>query len=220
MGMSATAMDLCAVEGEWRRFLRSPLLVGILLITLASVLGFEITSAIADASVSPGAAPLSLPNVVRPPVFHHMVPPIPVPIETTMAIIPAKPVTTVVAPKPPAHAVRTFTTPTVPRAAATSAPRPVAKTPKAASPIASSYGGGAAISYLSAHAAPGFTFECPGYALGHQAMTCINVAGVCAGSHLIVISDPCQAAYENEASNSWVLEGLRHAPIDPYGYCH
>jgi hypothetical protein len=48
----------------------------------------------------------------------------------------------------------------------------------------------------------------------------MNVAGVCPGSHLIVISDPCQAAYMNEASNSWVLEGLRQAPIDPYGYCH
>jgi hypothetical protein len=108
------------------------------------------------------------------------------------------------------------------------APRP-ASTPAAVVPIpvistspgsTGSYGCGAALSYLSTHAAPGFRFECPGYALGHQAMTCVNVAGVCPGSHLIVISDPCSAAYMNEASNSWVLEGLRQAPIDPYGYCH
>ncbi len=213
-------MDLCAVEGEWRRFLRSPLLVGILLITLASVLGFEITNAIADASVSPSPAPVNLTSVVRPPVFHHVVPPIPAAIETTMAITRAKPATTQVAPRPPAHAVRTVTTPTVPRVAATPAPRPIVRAQTVSAPVTSSYGCGPAISYLSAHAAPGFHFECPGYALGHQAMTCINVAGVCPGSHLIVISDPCQAAYMNEASNSWVLEGLRHAPIDPYGYCH
>jgi hypothetical protein len=84
----------------------------------------------------------------------------------------------------------------------------------------SGYGCGAALSYLAANAAPGFHFECPGYALGHQAMTCIDVAGVCSGTKLIAISDPCPAAYMNEASNSWVLEGLRQAPIDPFGYCH
>jgi hypothetical protein len=219
--MSATAMDLCAVEGEWRRFLRSPLLVGVLLITLASVVGFEITNAIADASVSPSAAPAGTTNVVRPPVFHHVVPPLPSPVETTVAIISSKPVTAPVVPKQPAVAVRTVSTPAVRHAAAVPASRPVATTPRAvSSPVASSFGCGAALSYLSAHAAPGFHFECPGYALGHQAMTCINVAGVCPGSHLIVINDPCQAAYMNEASNSWVLEGMRQAPIDPYGYCH
>jgi hypothetical protein len=76
-----------------------------------------------------------------------------------------------------------------------------------------------ALAYLSKHAAPGFIFQCPGYAEGHQAMTCVNVAGVCAGTKLIAISVPCAAAYMNEASNSWVLSGLSHAPIDPYGYC-
>jgi len=81
------------------------------------------------------------------------------------------------------------------------------------------YGCSAALSYLSGHAAPGFHFECPGDAEGHQAMTCVNVAGICPGSRLIVINVPCAAAYMNEASNSWVLTGLRSAPIDPYGYC-
>jgi hypothetical protein len=78
----------------------------------------------------------------------------------------------------------------------------------------------AALSYLSGHSAPGFSFECPGYALGHQAMTCINVAGACPGVKLIVISVVCPASYMNEAHNSWVLAGLRTGSIDPYGYCH
>ena len=78
---------------------------------------------------------------------------------------------------------------------------------------------GAALAYLAAHSAPGFGFECPGYALGHQAMTCINVAGVCPGAKLIVISVVCPASYMNEAHNSWVLSGLQSGSIDPYGYC-
>ncbi|MGH9054635.1 MAG: hypothetical protein ACRDYY_02005, partial [Acidimicrobiales bacterium] len=90
----------------------------------------------------------------------------------------------------------------------------------AASSAPSGSGCAAAIAYLSGHAAPGFRFECPGNALGHQAMTCIDVAGVCPGYKLIAIADPCAAAYMNEASNSWVLQGLRSGPIDPYGYCH
>jgi hypothetical protein len=77
----------------------------------------------------------------------------------------------------------------------------------------------AAISYLEANSAPGFHFECPGYALGHQAMTCVNVAGVCPGERLIVISTVCQASYMNEAHNSWIVAGYRSGQIDPYGYC-
>ena len=84
----------------------------------------------------------------------------------------------------------------------------------------SGYGCGPALSYLASHSAPGFHFECPGYALGHQAMTCQNVAGVCLGSRIIVIAVPCAAAYMNEAYNSWVVEGLRSGGYDPYGYCH
>jgi hypothetical protein len=77
----------------------------------------------------------------------------------------------------------------------------------------------AALAYLGARAAPGFTFICPGYALGHQAMTCIDASGVCPGQKVIVIADPCPAAYENEAWNSRVLEGLVSGRLDPYGYC-
>jgi len=89
----------------------------------------------------------------------------------------------------------------------------------ASSSSAGGYGCGPALSYLATHAAPGFRFECPGWADGHQAMTCMNVPGVCAGSDVIAISTPCAAAYMNEASNSWVLSGKSDAPIDPYGYC-
>ena len=86
--------------------------------------------------------------------------------------------------------------------------------------VPAGYGCGPALAYLSSHAAPGFRFECPGYALGHQAMTCQNVAGVCPGGRLIVIHVPCAAAYMNEAYNSWIVEGLRSGSYDPYGYCH
>jgi hypothetical protein len=76
-----------------------------------------------------------------------------------------------------------------------------------------------AIAYLELHAAPGFRFECPGYALGHQSMVCMNIPGVCPGSKLIAISTVCPASYENEASNSWVLIGESDARIDPFGHC-
>jgi hypothetical protein len=89
----------------------------------------------------------------------------------------------------------------------------------AAAVTADGYGCGPALAWLAAHAAPGFAYQCPGYALGHQAMTCENVAGVCPHSRLIVIADPCRAAYMNEAHNSWIIAGLARGPIDPYGYC-
>ena len=98
----------------------------------------------------------------------------------------------------------------------------VASAPVTAPPVTtpSGYGCGPALSYLATHSAPGFRFECPGYADGHQAMTCINVAGLCPGESLIAISDPCPAAYMNEAHNSWIEAGLAQGAIDPYGYCH
>lgn len=83
----------------------------------------------------------------------------------------------------------------------------------------SGYGCEAAISYLQVHADPKFTIECPGNALGHEAMTCLNVAGVCENAAVIAIADPCPNAYMNEASNSWVSVGLSSAAIDPYGAC-
>jgi hypothetical protein len=117
-------------------------------------------------------------------------------------------------------------TPPAPVAAQPPASPPTSAAPRTA-PVADAtsagtprYGCASAIAYLHAHAAPGFAIECPGYAEGHQAMTCDNVAGVCPGAKVIAISVPCPAAYMNEASNSWVVEGQSHEPIDPYGYCH
>jgi hypothetical protein len=82
------------------------------------------------------------------------------------------------------------------------------------------YGCGPALAYLAAHAAPGYRLECPGYAFGNQAMTCAYHAPQCPDEKIIAIAVPCPAAYMNEASNSWVIDGRRSGPIDPYGYCH
>jgi hypothetical protein len=114
-----------------------------------------------------------------------------------------------VVPTPPAPSTPPATTPVT-------APPP-ARIAVAAVP--NGYGCDPAIAYLRVHAAPGFTFECPGWADGHQAMSCDNVPGVCPGTLIIAISTPCPAAYMNEASNSWVVLGESHAPLDPYGYC-
>jgi hypothetical protein len=137
---------------------------------------------------------------------------------------------------PPTTAPRPPTTPptTAPHAAPTTLAHPAAapvhpavvtaNQTRSTTPAAPATAGadtcGAALAYLGAHSAPGFQYECPGYALGHQAMTCIDVAGVCPGAKLIVISDVCPASYMNEAHNSWVLSGLSSGSIDPYGYCH
>jgi hypothetical protein len=103
--------------------------------------------------------------------------------------------------------------------AATAPPPPPQPAALPARGTATAYGCAAALAYLAAYSAPGFTFQCPGSALGHQAMTCINEPGVCDNEHLIAIADPCAAAYMNEASNSWVLTGASDSPIDPYGAC-
>ena len=97
----------------------------------------------------------------------------------------------------------------------TTAPRTAVTTPTASQ---SGWGCAAADSWLSSHSAPGYQFVCPGYAEGHQAMTCNNTSA-CPGVHLIVIAIPCPAAYMNEAHNSWIISGLATGKIDPYGYC-
>lgn len=132
---------------------------------------------------------------------------LPAPTTTTTAVPPTTTTTTTVPP----------TTTTAPPPAP--APPPAHSNALPAKGEATASGCAAALSYLSAYAAPGFTFQCPGYALGHQAMTCINQAGVCANEDLIAIADPCAVAYMNEASNSWVMTGASDAPIDPYGAC-
>jgi len=80
----------------------------------------------------------------------------------------------------------------------------------------SGWGCQAALQYLSQHANPEFSLVCPGYAMGHQAMTCYYQEAVCPNSAQIIIADPCPAAYENEAWNSW---HMATGPYDPYGWC-
>ncbi len=128
--------------------------------------------------------------------------------ETTTTTVPVSPPSTTVPPPAPAPAP------------AQQAPAPEASPNPAPEP--SNYGCAAALAYLSANANPEFTFECPGYADGHEAMTCVNIAGLCSGQHVIAINDPCAAAYMNEAynSNSWSDDlGEFTRPIDPYGSC-
>ena len=106
-------------------------------------------------------------------------------------------------------------------AAVAAAPAPAPSDPSVVPPLggASSWGCSAALSYLQAYAAKGFALECPGYAEGQEAMTCLRVAGVCPASAVIAIADPCPQAYMNEASNSYVITGVADSPIDPYGPC-
>ena len=125
--------------------------------------------------------------------------------------------TTTTSTTPTTIPVTNLTTPPALTPVATVPPAPARDTAVA---VTSGYGCAAALAYLQAHAAPGFTFECPGWAEGHQAMSCVDVAGVCPGAEVIAISTPCPAAYMNEASNSWVLLGESNASLDPYGYCH
>ncbi|HEY1829987.1 MAG TPA: hypothetical protein VGG38_07080 [Acidimicrobiales bacterium] len=85
---------------------------------------------------------------------------------------------------------------------------------------ATAWGCPAAIQYLSAYAAPGFSVVCPGNAWGHQATTiCVSTTSPCNVERAIVISEPCPAAYMNETSNSWMLIGVWDVSLDPYGQC-
>jgi hypothetical protein len=135
----------------------------------------------------------------------------------------------------------TVATPTpAPAPAPTSAPVVLAATPPVpAAPVlpavgqATVWGCSAALAYLSAYAAPGFTLDCPGYAEGHEAMTCIHgtpeYPDACLNGPTIDISDPCPQAYMNESANSWNLTGqlsveqakfgVSYAGLDPFGAC-
>ncbi|HEX3796120.1 MAG TPA: hypothetical protein VHV57_16625 [Acidimicrobiales bacterium] len=151
-----------------------------------------------------------------------------------MAATIVKPITPPLAPTPvpapaPAPATTTTTTTTppaptpapAPAAAVAAAPTPAASDPGVVPPIgqATAWGCGAALAYLQAYAAKSFTLECPGYAEGREAMTCVNQAGACPETSVIAIADPCPQAYMNEASNSFVITGVSDSPIDPYGPC-
>lgn len=141
--------------------------------------------------------------------------PVPQPIPpTTLAPQPASP-----QPAPPKRAASAPKHAPARSAKVSRAVHVAASRPAAPAASAAGYGCGAAIAYLTAHAAKGFSFVCPGYAEGHQAMTCVNTAGVCPGQNVIVINIPCPAAYKNEAFNSLLAEGLVSGRIDPFGAC-
>jgi hypothetical protein len=105
--------------------------------------------------------------------------------------------------------------------AVAAAPAPAPTDPSVVPPAgrATAWGCTAALAYLQAYAAKGFTLECPGDAEGQEAMTCMRVARACPTSAVIAIADPCPQAYMNEASNSYVIIGASDSPIDPYGPC-
>lgn len=144
---------------------------------------------------------------------------------TTPPPAPAPPTTTTTTTTAPPTPAPTVTPPTA-VVAATAAPAPApAPAPVPSDPAtlpavgqATAWGCGAALAYLQAYAAKGFSLECPGYADGREAMTCFNTAS-CPGSAVIAIADACPEAYMNEASNSYVITGASDAPIDPYGPC-
>jgi hypothetical protein len=52
-----------------------------------------------------------------------------------------------------------------------------------------------------------FTVVCPGYALGHEGMTCLNEAAICPGLKEIVIHDPQPFVVANEFENSRIFSG-------------
>jgi hypothetical protein len=122
---------------------------------------------------------------------------------------------------PPDPAAAPAPATTAPASAPPPAPAPASTNLGLVPPVgqATAWGCAAAVAYLQVYAAKGFTLECPGYAEGREAMTCTNQPGVCSGTSVITIADPCPQAYMNEASNSLVLMGLSDTPIDPFGAC-
>ena len=98
---------------------------------------------------------------------------------------------------------------------------------------ATAWGCSAALAYLQAYAAPGFALDCPGYAEGHEAMTCLHgtpqYPDACPAGPTIAISDACPQAYMNESANSWLMTGqgsteqqkfgVSYDAIDPFGAC-
>jgi hypothetical protein len=150
---------------------------------------------------------------------------------TAMAAAIVRPITPPPAPTPAPTTTTTTTVPTTtpttsppapaPAPVATVAATPAPSAPGAVPPVgqATAWGCSAALAYLQAYAAKGFALECPGYAEGQEAMTCMNQASACPGTSVIAIADPCPQAYMNETSNSYVITGVADTPIDPFGPC-
>ena len=147
---------------------------------------------------------------------------------------PDSPASSQVVPRPTSAARPTAGEPAgAPAAALSPAPAPVSALASTsigrplAPPPPQGTGCAAALAYLSANSAPGFQLVCPGYADGRQALTCVGQAPCAPNQSMIVIADPCPAAYMNEAHNSWVLlhdsQSVAipggNTAIDPYGHC-
>jgi hypothetical protein len=123
--------------------------------------------------------------------------------------------------------------PVVPAAPAPPPPPPPALPALPADGHATVWGCTAALTYLQAYAAPGFALDCPGYAEGHEAMTCLHgtpqYPDACPNGPTIAISDACPQAYMNESANSWLMTGqlsteqqkfgVSYDAIDPFGAC-
>ena len=144
------------------------------------------------------------------------------------------PTTTTTTAAPPTTTTTTSPTPTPAPAVLASTPPPAPAAP--ALPTdghATAWGCTAALAYLQAYAAPGFALDCPGYAEGHEAMTCLHdtpqYPDACPNGPEIAISDACPQAYMNESANSWYLTGqlsteqakfgVSYGSIDPFGAC-
>lgn len=140
--------------------------------------------------------------------------------------------TTTTAPAPtPAVLASTPVASTAPTPAPAPTPPPAPAVPAIGQ--ATAWGCSAALAYLQTYAAPGFTLDCPGYAEGHEAMTCLYdtpaYPDACPNGPTIAISDPCPQAYMNESANSWNLTGqlateqqkfgVSYGDIDPFGPC-
>jgi len=158
---------------------------------------------------------------------------------TTTTTTPPAPTATTTTPPAPTTTTTTPPAPTTTTPTTTPPPAVLASTPPPAAPAlpsfgqASTWGCAAALAYLQAYAAPGFALDCPGYALGHEAMTCLHgtpqYPDACPSGPEIAISDACPQAYMNESANSWLLTGqaaseqakfgVSYASIDPFGAC-
>jgi hypothetical protein len=162
------------------------------------------------------------------------------PSTTTTTAPPATTTTTTTAPPATTTTTAPAATP-VPVPVPAPAPAVLASTPPPA-PVApalpayghaTTWGCTAALAYLQAYAAPGFALDCPGYAEGHEAMTCLHgtpqYPDACPSGPTIAISDACPQAYMNESANSWYMTGqlsteqakfgVSYAYIDPFGAC-
>lgn len=169
-----------------------------------------VNRAAASGAIEPARATVALPpSTTTAPPTTTTVPP------TTTTTAPP-PTTTTTAPPPPP--TTTAPPPAVPVSDSVLPPRGEA----------TAYGCGPALAYLHAYADPKFQLVCPGFADGHQAVTCISESPCAPGQWMVGIVVPCPAAYMNEAHNSWVLDHDEtgaaipdgSTAIDPYGYCH